>query len=447
VTVSPATATIEVGQTISFTAPGSTASSCTWASSDQVKLASLGGAEFRGERQGAVEITATCGSATGIAWVVVAASAPSASIVITKGGTYSGIWSSTTSTPAITVNTDQSVVITNSIVTGKGNLIVINGTGAGSNVQISNVTAIGLDPQVANMQRPVFLIANDVATLEVQNCSLYGVSFGVKVASSTPSSLVISNNLASQLEDRASDGKGNLLANRPSLGHFILLNGISAPTGATISWNQVVQIVGESSTEDVINIYKSTGASGKPIWVHDNYIEGNSSTTTTTGYTGTGIITDGSAVGTQTAYVLIEANEVVHTANAGIEIANGHDISAIANRVVSCGKDSFGNWFAMPSANALNLYNAYGAAVFYNNTMTGNSGGLVRPASNGTPMKSDIWANAADMKDPGNSNSGNSFTDPCMSGTTLTLTPENTERAFWQSKLVSTGERIGNQDF
>jgi hypothetical protein len=311
-------------------------------------------------------------------------------------------------------------------------------------VQITNVTALGLDPQVVNQQRPSFVIADAVATLEVRDCSIYGVSFGIKVASSRPSKLIIRNNLATQLEDRASNGQGGMLETRPSLGHFVLLNGVNAQAGAEIAWNQVVQAVGQSSTEDVINIYRSVGSPGHPIWIHDNYIEGNSSPSAAGQYTGSAIISDGSAQGTQSAYVLIQANEVVHTANSGIAIASGHDITAIDNRIISCGKDSSGNWFATKSANAITVYNAYGAADPYNIVATGNVGGLVRPDAKNDPMKSDIWVSKAEMKTPGNSMSGNHFTDPCFAGVKLNLDAEGQERFFWKAKLLSNRQRIGD---
>jgi len=273
------------------------------------------------------------------------------------------------------------------------------------------------------------------------------VSFGIKVWPSVVSKLVISNNLGAQLEDRASDGKGGLLAARPGLGHFIILNNVAASPGATIAWNQLVQVIGESSTEDPINIYQSWGSTGHPIWVHDNYLEGYSSTTTTSGYTGSGIVADGAGTGPQTGNLLFQNNEMVHTAGAGIEIANGHDVVAEGNRIVSCGKDSFGNWFAMNSVNAAEMYNNYNSTHFYNNVITTTAGGMVRPDPNNNPMTADLWANAPDLKDPGNSASGNAFTDPCFSGTALILTPENAERAFWRAKVLAAGQLIGDQHF
>ena len=98
-----------------------------------------------------------------------------------------------------------------------------------------------------------------------------------RAVTSTVSTIQILNNIAVNLEDRASDGQGGLLPIEPEAGHFIILNSIVAPAGAEIAWNQVMQTIGQSSTTDVINLYRSQGSAGHPIWVHDNYIEGDSS--------------------------------------------------------------------------------------------------------------------------------------------------------------------------
>jgi hypothetical protein len=181
--------------------------------------------------------------------------------------------------------------------------------------------------------------------------------------------------------------------------------------------------------------------------VHDNYMEGYSSPAATAGYTGTGVISDGYSSPPVTAFVIFQANEMVHTAGAGVAIANGHDVTAIANRVVSCGQDNSGAWFAVPSANAAFLWNAYNSMDFYNNTITGTSGGLVRPSPNNTPMIADIWAPESSLSLPGNSIGTNEFTDPCLSEGVLNLQGEDAERAFWTAKVSAENQLIGDQHF
>lgn len=297
--------------------------------------------------------------------------------------------------------------------------------------------------------------ASNIHSLVVENCTITGVSFGVNAAGSTVSTLRILNNLALNLEDRASDGQGGLLAARPQLGHFVILNKIVAPQGAEIGWNKIVQTMGQSSIEDVINIFRSQGSPGEPIWVHDNYIEGNSSPSAPTNYSGTGIIADGGSAAPVTAYARFENNSVVHTAGSGVTINNGHDITATGNRVVSCGQDSAGNWYAMSFVNAASIWDEYasGPSLFYNNTVTATAGGFVRPNAKGNPMTADFWGSAQSMTYPGNSSSDNDFTNPCLvnnstsssSNGQLNLAAEDAERANWIEKATAANQPIGDQ--
>lgn len=353
-------------------------------------------------------------------------------LVITTGGTYSGNWASNDpAVPAVYVNTDQPVTIQNATVTGRGDLIVVNGN-YGAHVTVQNVTGTALDPGVRGAQRGSFVRATKAVALQVTHCSMYGVSFGVQVLYSTMQSLSVSANVASELEDRASDGQGGLLVSRPSLGHFVMLNQVVAPA-ADISWNQVVDTVGQSSTEDVINLYKAQGLPGSPIRVHDNYLEGYSSTTSPQ-YTGVGIITDGDGKLPDTANVVIASNEMVHAAGSGIEIATGSNIAVTQNRVVSCGVDSAGNWIAMPFVNAIVVWNYYGSLAMVNDTVQGTFGGMVRPSDTGAPEVADIWSRSSDLNAT-DTLGPNQFTDPCLVNGQLNLNAEATERAYWQTKL------------
>ncbi len=235
----------------------------------------------------------------------------------------------------------------------------------------------------------------------------------------------LTTTLTINLEDRASDGQGGFEASRPSLGHFVLLDGVSATSGAEIAWNKIVQTVGQSSIEDVINLYNSQGSEVHPIVVHDNYMEGSSSPVINGHYTGTALITDGSGSNgaSPTAFVQFNANQVVATAGTGVGIAAGHDITATGNRIVSCGVTASGTWYAW-GANAIVIWNYYKSADFYNNTITGTDGGMVGPNANGLPAVFDVWANAPDMRDPGNSVVGNDFTDPCVASGGINLQAE-----------------------
>ena len=377
-------------------------------------------------------------------------------IVITSGGTYSGTWSSNDpAIPVVTILTDDLVILQNSVITGKGDLIRLQGVSTGANVIVENVTGTAVDPGIAGLGRGKFINAYFFNSLTVQNCSMYGVSFGVYAAGASPSTLSITNNLGSHLEDRVSDGLGGLLSTRIGMGHFIILNHVNAPNGAEIGWNQLAQTMWEDSTADVINIYESQGAPGSPILVHDNYIEGNwSPTVNGQAYTGTAIMTDGdgSPLAAPTAYVSFVGNQIVQTGGAGIAIAYGHDVTAENNRVVSCGMTSeknaygyLGNWYSW-GAGAATIWNYYGTPNFYNNTIRGTFGGMLGPPqSKNMPQVSDAWMNPADQADPSNAITDSNFTDPCLSGKKVDLTAEDTERSFWASKVVAAGQLIGDQ--
>jgi hypothetical protein len=448
VTLSPSTASVQAWQQLQFTVSGNDADAeCTWQSSQPNVLSSLGSGEFQGAVAGTAQVTVNCGSASATASVTVSAQPVSGPLVISSGGTYSGNWNSTDpSTAAVTINTNEPVVIRDSVISSRGALIQISESSTSANVTVENVTATALDPQVSGDQRGAFLLAPQVNSLVVENCSIIGASFGIKVGASSPSTLEITNNYVSNLEDRASDGQGGFLSTRPGLGHFVLLNGVSAPAGAEIAWNQIVQTIGQSSVEDVINIYNSQGSVGHPISVHDNYMEGASSPASNGDYTGNALITDGPGTNgaSPTAYVQFENNQVVETAGGGVAIAAGHDVTATGNRVVSCGMTSSGTWYAW-GANAVSIWNAYSNPHFYNNTITETSGGMVGPGAHLVPTAFDQWVNPPDALDAGVSAAGNEFTNPCLTSSGVNLQAENTERAYWSTKIATAGELIGDQ--
>lgn len=446
--LNPTSASIQVWENLQFSVSGaSPTSGCTWTSSDTTVLSSLGDGAFQGTKTGSANVSVACGASTASASVVVSAQQQSTPITITSGGTYSGNWvSSDPSTPAVTIKTNEAVILHDSVLSGRGDLIKISGSSTGANVTVENVTGTALDPGVSGSMRGAFINASSVASMTVENCSMTGVSFGIKLTASQPSVLQILNNSAINLEDRASDGNGGFLASRPAVGHFVLLNSITAANGAEIAWNKIVQSIGNSSIEDVINLYNSQGSAAHPISVHDNYMEGASSPVYNSHYTGTALITDGStASGKQpTAYVIFEDNQIVATAGTGIGIAAGHDIQATGNRVVSCGITPSGTWYAW-GASAIVIWNYYASTEFYNNTITTTSGGMVGPGSGNTGKAYDIWVATTSVDGPNLSTGGNNFTDPCLTSSGISLQAEEDERTYWTQKVASAGELIGDQ--
>ncbi len=373
-----------------------------------------------------------------------ATSAPSVSsnLVITHGGTYTGSWrSDDPNVPAVSVVTDEPVVIEHAQIVSRGDLIRIAGN-AGANVTIRYVTGTGLDPLIGGIQRGSFVNATAVSSLTVEQCTMTGTRHGVSVGQSSPRVLLIRNNVAAELEDRAVDSAGGFQAARPDLGHFVVFHAVSAINGAEISWNQVVQTMGRSSTEDGVNIYKSQGSASNPVMVHDNYFEGASSPATNS-YSGNGLITDGDGTLPVTAFVVFDANQIVRTAGGGVMIANGHDTVARNNRVVSCGKNADGSWYARKQVTAVSLWNYYSAPEFRDNVITSTAGGMVVPDNSGNAIASNTYADPNNLSSSNNV-SGNAFTNPCLVGGTISLTAEANERAVWAAKLSASGILPGN---
>ena len=444
--ISPASSITYVGDNISFTAQGGPASdsaTCSWSSSNGQVLAATGQGAFLANSPGNVTITAACAQQTATSTVVVLQSGYTAPITIKSGGRYSGRWESLDPTvPAVTIETDEQVTIEDSVVTGPGNLIVATGGKNGLHLLIQNVIGIGVDPSIPDKARGSFLTASAGNSIDVNHCSMQGVSFGVFLQDSTPTYLNISNNIATDMDDRASDGNGGSLLYRPSLGHFVQIGRVKAISTATIAWNEVINTPGKASVEDIINIYNSSGSSAAtPLQIHDNYLQGAFSAGNSN-YTGGGIITDSGSNDPQQAdsFVDIYNNQVVQTANYGITIASGHDIKVRNNRVVSCGKDKSGNWLATTWGNGYALWNGYDTNQYYNNEIIANTGGLIRPNASGYPIRSDIWTPA--LSTPlDNIEQNNQFLAGGISAPTQL--DEQNERIAWDAKLSQNGQTLG----
>ena len=80
-------------------------------------------------------------------------------LVITKGGTYSGTWSSDDpSTPAVLVKTTEPVTIENSTITSRGD--EIDSGVSHTNITVKNVKGYGLNPNVYGKARDGSWISN-----------------------------------------------------------------------------------------------------------------------------------------------------------------------------------------------------------------------------------------------------------------------------------------------
>ena len=94
-------------------------------------------------------------------------------LVITRGGTYQGNWQSfDPEVAALTIKTSERVVIENSFLRGRGNLI----RGFNVNLTVRNTTGYGLNPLTNGSFPGRFLSVEDVLNLVVENNNLFGTS-------------------------------------------------------------------------------------------------------------------------------------------------------------------------------------------------------------------------------------------------------------------------------
>ena len=370
-------------------------------------------------------------------------------IVITKGGTYSGEWESLDrNVPAVQVKTAEPVIIEDSIVRGTGDLIV---SGAEhTNITIRNVQGYGLNPNVYGKTAGDFISVEKFDNLVVEGSyfeHLKGINLLNYAGDRTPAETVrIVNNSALNIDGRKSDGSGGYLnfnerTNKATgveedgydYAQFVQFDKVQGVPGIEIAWNQVINEPGNSRVEDNISMYKSSGTSASPILIHDNYIQGaytikpwqddysDATYDYDWGFSGGGIML-GDGVGTSPAtdpsYVEAYQNTVISTTNYGIALSAGHHLTAYNNRTISAGKLADGRTIANQNV-GFYVWDSYGAGSshFYSNIARDNVSGWVQGGG-----RNDWWSPV----------SSNVVNNVHLSGT-ITLATEAAELARWQA--------------
>lgn len=258
-------------------------------------------------------------------------------LTITKGGTYTGDWSSDdSSTPAVHVKTTDPVTIKNATIRSRGTLIEVD---PGADLTVRNVTATGLIPTDADHYVGRFIDCRLFRRLIVEHCTVDHTS-GIYLHQyggdhSPTQTFKIRHNKSLNIDGRYGDGHGGYAAKEPYLVQFAQLNDVQNLANGEIAWNEIVNLPGQSAVEDNVNIFSSSGTPQSPLDIHDNYIQGaypidpkNAS------YSGGGIMLSD----TGSAFVCAHDNQVVATSNYGIAISSGHDNCFHHNRILSCGK-------------------------------------------------------------------------------------------------------------
>lgn len=154
--------------------------------------------------------------------------------------------------------------------------------------------------------------------VKVTGCYLYNVSSGVYAVDSQ--TVNISGNFGLNM-------KGPL-----PRGQFVQFDNVTG-AGNRINSNKFQNILGQSTPEDAISIYRSSGTSTDPIQVNSNQIRGGGPSST-----GGGIML-GDKGG---AYVIAEWNTLVDPGQYGMAIAGGTHMTIYQNNVYSK-KQSFSN--------------------------------------------------------------------------------------------------------
>ncbi|WP_188811807.1 hypothetical protein [Hymenobacter cavernae] len=346
-------------------------------------------------------------------------------IVIEKGGTYSGTYrSSDSSVPCIRIATTEPVVLENCILAGAGDLIRANTNGA--DLIVRGCSGYGLPPSVDDQTRGRFLDIAQPKRLTLEHNYLEQTT-GIVVYrwsgnGSPQQTLTVRYNLAHNINGRFRNGNGSTRSS------FLLLNTVQHLAGIEVSFNEVQNLPDQSAVEDNINFYNSSGTAESPARVHDNYVQGAYPyPATAEHFTGTGMTTDGdgTTAATTTAHVEAYNNQFVGTCNAAMNIAAGHDIYYHDNRMVASGLLPDGTKLrATYAATAVFNYYKQPSSVFFNNRTANNTIGYVRwGAASPYPNRQDLSPDCA----------------TCIGTKHLpnpvTIKVEQNEQKLWQQKL------------
>ncbi|MGB7161364.1 MAG: fibronectin type III domain-containing protein [Tepidisphaeraceae bacterium] len=373
-------------------------------------------------------------------------------LVITAGGTYSGTWESQDPmTPVVSVQTNEPVVIVNSVIRGPGDLIA-SGVDH-TDITVRNTQGYGVNPNLYGRATGEFISVRRFDNLVAEDNYFEhtaGINLLDYLGTHTAADTVrVVDNHARNIDGRESDGNGGYLdfnaRTRRSDGitekgyeivQFVQLDKVSGVPGMQIAWNKVINEPGNSRVEDNINIYKSGGTIDSPLLIHDNYIEGaytiapwqgdysDDTYDYGWGFSGGGILL-GDGVGSDTtadpAYVQAYGNTIVSTTNFGIAIAAGHDMEFYDNRIVSAGVLPDGRAITAQNVGAY-IWDAYGAGAthFYDNYAHDNLIGWVKGSG-----RNDWWSPVA-----GALYNNTRWLDP------ITAETESAEYALWQQKLA-----------
>lgn len=341
-------------------------------------------------------------------------------LTISSGGTYTGCYESNDpATPAINITTTSAVTLSRVTIKHRGQ--GVRGVEARADLTVTDSTFTAYDPGSAPAYQTDIYLYQPTAVVIDNNrfTDGHGVLIGGNSLSTSP--------LQIRRNDFVNVGHFNEVTCCNGAVHF---DQVSAPSGATVSWNRAVNTYGQSLNEDVIGIFQSNGASGNPIMIDHNLINGSYPLTGNgSGFTGSGINIGDNGGTWQTG----DSNTVVNSANIGIAVAfgtTGNNLTHTNSTVVSDGKAGINDSGPTVSSTFGNGVNAAGGAATGPIVITNNQSGFRR--WNGTSFE------AADYFIPdATSSSGNTNISP------VDAAAEQSAVDAWESARVSAGVTIG----
>jgi parallel beta-helix repeat protein len=306
--------------------------------------------------------------------------------------------------PAVRIATSEPVVIVDSTVKNlSGGNLVATTPGLPVDVTMTRVTGYG--------GTGLFFSSRGFKSVTIQNCTIFRTGGINLVRPTAGGTVVVTRN---RQRDVQRDPRGELR-------HFLQLHDVTGVPAVDVSWNEIVNVFGQSSIEDVISIYRSAHVS-----VHDNYIKGAYPATSKGAYSGSGIMIEEGSYENE-----VFGNQVVDTTNVGIGIAGGRDNRVYGNKVISDGKLDNGTPLAAANVGIF-VWNSKSNAGWANNRATGNTIGWLSAAG----VRNNMWFPDA----PGSDYALNTgIADDRL----ITRSQEQAEWTAWLAKLAANGIRVG----
>jgi len=262
-------------------------------------------------------------TATGIDWPT----SPGTPITINSGGTYSGYYKSTDSgTPAVLIATTAPVLLDHALIehVGVGIETTFNHL---ANLTVRDCKIEQLDPGAGNGERAIY--SWRAQTLIVEYCDLVDGN-GIRWDGGA-TTVDVGQIRYNRCFNIGRYGTGELV-------QFLQLNQATFPDGCEVAWNHVENTPFLTEVEDVINCFGTSGASGTPVDIHHNLIDGGfrPPTTGAYGHTGTGTVV-GDGVATGGSFFHVHHNTYVRCLNGGPTAAGGDSVEIDNNVVVYSG--------------------------------------------------------------------------------------------------------------